>query len=172
MAGLPDGSLVVGGNPNAPAKELSVAEAFGTARLFHVGTDGKVVADIAPVGTVSSPPVVSRNGKYIAFQSKPADAPEGPRTKYAFTILSVDGKVKRQLKKPYFPLAVMDDGAALVISSKTDRDKMAPVSWVCKDGKTVKEVVRAVSATAIGKSVIYATNKDKPAIRTIQLPTR
>ena len=36
MAGMPDGTILVGGNPNAPAADVSVMAAFATGRLFHV----------------------------------------------------------------------------------------------------------------------------------------
>jgi hypothetical protein len=172
VAGLPDGSLLVGGNPKAPTAELSPQEAIETGRLFHVTADGKVLADLAPMGVVSSPPVLSRGGKYIAFQSKPADAPEGPKTKYSFTILSTDGKDKRELTTPYFPLTVTDDGAALVILNESGPDNMRDVSWITKDGKAVKQASKAVSAALIGKSVIYATNEPGPAIKTTPLAER
>lgn len=171
-ASLPDGTLIVGGNPKAPAAELSAEEAEAKGRLFRVGIDGKVLADLAPMGIVSSPPVVSRGGKFIAFQSKPAGAPEGPGTKYGLTILSVDGKDKQELAKQCLPVAVMDDGSAIVFAMMHDENHMAPISLVSKDGKTVKELAKAVTAAVIGKSVIYAVNGDKPAIRTTSLPNQ
>jgi Tol biopolymer transport system component len=172
VAGLPDGSLLVGGNPKAPTAELSGREALATGRLFRVTADGKVLADLAAMGVVSSPPVVSPGGKYIAFQSKPADAPEGPKTKYSFTILSTNGKGKRELATPYFPLTMTDDGAALVILNVSDPDNMRDVSWITKDGKAVKQAIKAVSAALIGKSVVYATNEGGPAIKTTPLDER
>ena len=171
-AGLPDGTILVGGNPKAPMAEISEGESIETGRAFRIGTDGTVLGDVAPIGIFASPPVVSDNGKFIAFQSKPLNAAEGPMAKYGFTILSVDGKDKMELPMPYFPIAVMDDGSAVVISNTSDQDNLAPVSWVSKDGKTVKEIVKAVSATVIGNSVIYTTNKDTPAIKTTSLPLR
>jgi len=172
VAGLPDGTVLVGGNPKAPAAEVSIMEACGTGRLFHIGAHGKVLGDIAPVGILSSPLVVSDNGRFIAFQSKPVDASGGPGTKYGFAIMSVDGKSKQELTTRYFPIAVTNDGAAIVISNSPDASNMAPVSWVNKDGKTVKEVVKAVSATVIGRSLLYTTNNGNSAIKTASLPSQ
>ncbi len=64
MAGLPDGTLLVGGNPKDAAAEIPIEEAMSKGRLFHVGSDGKVLDDVAPIGIVSSPPVVSEKGKF------------------------------------------------------------------------------------------------------------
>jgi hypothetical protein len=168
-AGLPDGTFLMGGDPSALEAPVSLAKAVGQGRLLHIDSAGKVLADIAPIGIVSSPPVVSKNGKFIAFQSKPADAPEGPNTRYGFTVLSVDGTSRQQQDMPCFPVAVMDDGSAVAMKCEFDERNTAPLCLVSSDGQTIKDIGRAVSAAVMGESLIYASNTDRPTIKTMSL---
>lgn len=168
-AGLPDGALLIGADPERLTDKLSPPEMFRNGRLLHVSADGKVLHDIAPIGILSSPPVVSPNGKFFGFQSKPADAPEGPGTHYGFTVFSIDGKHEQRWKTPYFPMAIMDDGSAVVMSAVSDANNMRVVRWLDQHGKQSSDIVKAVSACVIGDSLIYATNEPAPAIKTIAL---
>lgn len=179
---------VTGKSRELPARVVVVASADAADVLFAVGngrdltaklslkqdppalmamdSSGKVLAELIAGGAVASPPVASPNGRFLALQTKPPGAPEGPDTEYALTVVDVSSKKPVSFKLAAAPLAVMDDGRAFVLNMPL-ADAGSTLGVLALDGRVTKLADGVRDAQLVGGELIFATGGEKPLLKSL-----
>lgn len=161
--------IVVAANAKVPTAKAEPETMQTTASMLIIDPAGKVLRELTSMDVVSSKPMLSPNGKYVTFQTKPAGAGDGQDSKYGVTVLSTDGKESWTVKdEAGEPCAVLDDGS-VVCSDLIHGLDGTEFRLVNKKGDKIV-LGKGADIAVVSGNVYLATRGSKPVIRISPLP--
>ena len=156
---------VVGAIAADPSTPLT-AEDEDKASVVALDAKWQTPKELAPVRELRSAPRISPSGKYLAFQSRTAEAET-----YAITVLCTDGKEHWKIAQSALPLAVTDAGAVLGIDMAF---KPGSTLWFCPKGSDKPaELGKGIrAATVVGDMAycVFITDANAAVMKTLKLP--
>lgn len=167
VAAHPGGKyLLAACNPDAPDEPLDRSE-LGDCWICIVDMEGTVVAKLVSSDELSDRPVISPNGKYIAFERQRWENPMQPPEILGTRIATSDGETVKDYPD-VAPVAVGDDGtltAAVVGENRT----FAAIHLISPTGQNDRLVRRAVAAIVAGERLFYVSPDEPTMLKSLPM---
>jgi len=171
--------IIIEGDPKELGKPAKAKESIGKNHLLAVNLEGKVIKDFGlTAGASIENAMLSREGKYLIYKT-------GPLGKQQVRVVSVQDNHDRSIKSEAIPVAVSDNGTAII----AEGGSMGALAAVAKgnaphdlgyvvtswdvDGNMTQVLERdsIIHVLAVGNRLYYvtATNISEPEVTFVAL---